>query len=270
MKIVFIGAGSMAEAMIKGIKNVKAFHQDDLWVTNKNDKERLVLLTETYEIKSSYDTRNLLTDADVIILAVKPKDASDALHAIQPYMNGQLLISVLAGLSIGFIERIIGQAPIARAMPNTSAMIGESATGLSFNDHILDSQRSLATSIFSAIGSVTQVEESRLDLVTGLSGSGPAYIYYIVEAMEKAAAELGEDAMPFIIQTLKGAAHMLETSDQTPEQLRKAITSEGGTTEAGIAQLDTHHVKDAFAECIKEATGHSERLRRQFEQAHNI
>ncbi|WP_404403648.1 pyrroline-5-carboxylate reductase [Jeotgalibacillus malaysiensis] len=270
MKIVFIGAGSMAEAMIKGIKNAKAFRQDDLWVTNKNDKERLLLLTETYEINSSYDTRNLLKDADVIILAVKPKDASDALQTIQPYMNGQLLISVLAGLSIGFIERIIGQAPIARAMPNTSAMIGQSATGLAFNDHIFDLQRSLATSIFSAIGSVTHVEESHLDLVTGLSGSGPAYIYYIVEAMEKAAAELGEDAMPFIIQTLKGAAHMLETSDRTPEELRKAITSEGGTTEAGIAQLEYHHVKDAFAECIKEATDHSERLRRQFEQAHNI
>ncbi|MDZ5712082.1 pyrroline-5-carboxylate reductase [Jeotgalibacillus haloalkalitolerans] len=270
MKMVFIGAGSMAEAMIKGIKNAEAFSQDELWVTNRNDKERLQLLTEKYDVKSSYDLSSLLTDAEVIILAVKPKDASDALQAIRPYVKGQLLISVLAGLSIGFIESIIGKAPIARAMPNTSAMIGQSATGLSFNDQILRSQHTLATSIFSAIGSVTHVEESRLDLVTGLSGSGPAYIYYIVEAMEKAASELGEDAMPFIIQTLKGAAHMLESSDQSPEELRKAITSEGGTTEAGIAQLESHHVKDAFAECIKEATDHSGRLRRQFEQAHNI
>lgn len=270
MKIVFIGAGSMAEAMIKGMKQAPAFFQDDIWVTNKNDQKRLLLLTETYEIKSSYDTRSLLSDADIIILAVKPKDAREALQKIQPYMDGQLLISVLAGLSIGFIENMIGKMPIARAMPNTSAMIGQSATGLSFNEHILDSQRTLAIAIFSAIGSVTQVEESRLDLVTGLSGSGPAYIYYIVEAMEKAAAELGADAMPFIIQTLKGAAHMLESSERSPEELRKAITSEGGTTEAGIAQLEYHHVKDAFTECIKEATDHSERLRRQFEQAHNI
>lgn len=260
----------MAEAMIKGMKNAKAFQQTELWVTNKNDKERLDLLTETYDINSSYDTRSLLKDADIVILAVKPKDASDALHTIQPYMKGQLLISVLAGLSTGYIESIIGPSPIARAMPNTSAMIGQSATGLTFNEHILDTQREMTVSIFSAIGSVTQVEETRLDLVTGLSGSGPAYIYYIVEAMEEAAAELGEDAMPFIVQTLKGAAQMLETSGRTPRELRKAITSEGGTTEAGIAQLEYHHVKEAFTACIKEATDHSGRLRRQFEQAHNI
>ncbi|MFB1080752.1 pyrroline-5-carboxylate reductase [Jeotgalibacillus sp. JSM ZJ347] len=270
MKIVFIGAGSMAEAMIKGMKNADTFSNDELWVTNKNDSNRLQLLTEKYGVKSSYDLNSLLADADVLILAVKPKDASEALYAIKPHYNGQLLISVLAGLSIGFIESIIGKAPIARAMPNTSAMIGQSATGLSFSEGIFSTHQSTANAIFSAIGSVTHVEEARLDLVTGLSGSGPAYIYYIVEAMEKAASELGEDAMPFIIQTLKGAAQMLETSEHSPEELRKAITSEGGTTEAGIAQLEYHHVKDAFAECIKEATDHSERLRRQFEQAHNI
>ncbi|TFE03154.1 pyrroline-5-carboxylate reductase [Jeotgalibacillus salarius] len=268
MKIVFIGAGSMAEAMIKGMKNASSFEHDELWVTNKNDSARLELLSEKYGVHRSYDLSSLLDEADVVILAMKPKDAKEALASIQPHLRQQLIISVLAGLSISFIENIIGEAAIARAMPNTSAMIGQSATGLSFNDHILDSQRVTVLSIFSAIGSVTCVEEARLDLVTGLSGSGPAYIYYIVEAMEKAASELGEDAMPFIIQTLKGAAHMLETSNLSPEDLRKAITSEGGTTEAGIAQLESRHVKDAFAECIKEATDHSGRLRRQFEQIH--
>ncbi|MBM7577505.1 pyrroline-5-carboxylate reductase [Jeotgalibacillus terrae] len=269
MKIVFVGAGSMAEAMIKGMKNSNEFKHTDIWVTNRHDNVRLNKLSENYGVKSTYDFPQLFDQADIIILAVKPKDAKEALTSIKPFYNEQLLISVLAGLSISFIEHILARGAIARAMPNTSAMIGESATGLSFNSQLSDSQKDVARSIFSSIGSVTYVEESRLDLVTGLSGSGPAYIYYVVEAMEKAAADLGDDAMPFIIQTLKGAAHMLETSNQSPENLRKAITSEGGTTEAGIAELDCRQVKDAFAACIKEATDHSERLRRQFEQTHS-
>ncbi|WP_227395215.1 pyrroline-5-carboxylate reductase [Jeotgalibacillus aurantiacus] len=270
MKLIFVGAGSMAEAMIKGMKGSPSLKETDLWITNRSDESRLDLLCENYGIKASYDLQTLLAGADVIVLAVKPKDAAEAIEAIKPfYHKEQLLISVLAGLSIEYISRQLGESSIARAMPNTSATIQQSATGLSFNDHVTDKQKITALSLFSAIGSVTLVEEARLDLVTGLSGSGPAYIYYVVEAMEQAAVELGlsqAEAKPFIIQTLKGAAQMLESTNLPAEDLRKAITSEGGTTEAGIAQLDLHQVKAAFKDCIKEATLHSGRLRERFEQ----
>ncbi|MDG5470717.1 pyrroline-5-carboxylate reductase [Jeotgalibacillus sp. ET6] len=272
MKVVFLGAGSMAESLIQGMIQAPNLKDINLWVTNRSDFARLQKIKDLYRVNISYDLGEIMKGAEVIILAMKPKDAKAALESIRSYVTqDQLIISVLAGLSIEFIsERLTYSVPIARAMPNTSASIQQSATGLAFNTHVSPRQQGLAMSVFSAVGTVTIVEESRLDLVTGLSGSGPAYIYYVVEAMEQAAVELGltqEEAKPFILQTLQGASKMLTMTNQSPSHLRKAITSEGGTTEAGIRELEKHHVKEAFKACIKEATEHSGRLRTLFEQA---
>ncbi|PPA71332.1 pyrroline-5-carboxylate reductase [Jeotgalibacillus proteolyticus] len=274
MKIVFIGAGSMAEAMIQGLVQAPLLKGGELWVTNRSDTSRLEGIKDLYNVQISYDLPSLFQGTEVIVLAMKPKDAKEALLSIQPYISeGQLIISVLAGLSIEFIEGKLRKGqPIARAMPNTSATIQQSATGVAFNDYVSDGQKNIALSVLEAIGTVTVVEENKLDLVTGLSGSGPAYIYYIVEAMEQAAVELGlpqAEAKPFILQTLAGASNMLLTTNKSPQSLRKAITSEGGTTEAGVKKLEQHHVKEAFKACIKEATEHSGRLRNQFEQFDN-
>ncbi|KIL45899.1 pyrroline-5-carboxylate reductase [Jeotgalibacillus campisalis] len=272
MKVVFLGAGSMAEALIQGMVQAPKLKDMDLWVTNRSDFDRLQKIKDSYQINISYDLGTMLNGTEIIVLAMKPKDAKAALETIRHYVTpDQLIISVLAGLSSEFIaERLKFNMPIARAMPNTSASIQQSATGLAFNEFVSERQQGLAFSIFSAVGTVTIVDESRLDLVTGLSGSGPAYIYYVVEAMEQAAVELGltpEEAKPFILQTLEGASKMLTLTNQSPSNLRKAITSEGGTTEAGIKQLEKHHVKEAFKDCIKEATEHSGRLRTLFEQS---
>lgn len=271
MKIVFVGAGSMAEAMIQGIVQTPQLQELDIWVTNRSDEERLSSIQQLYRAKISYNLENLMRDANVIVLAMKPKDAKEALGEIKGYLTeNQLVISVLAGLSFQFINGILSsQQPIIRAMPNTSATIQQSATGLAFNEFVTDTQKGTALSLFSSIGTVTIVKENQLDVVTGLAGSGPAYIYYVVEAMEQAAVELGlteAEAKPFILQTLAGASQMLSTTNKSPQVLRKAITSAGGTTEAGINQLELHHVKEAFKACIKEATEHSGRLRSQFEQ----
>ncbi|TDL34665.1 pyrroline-5-carboxylate reductase [Jeotgalibacillus sp. S-D1] len=271
VKVVFIGAGSMAEAIIQGIVESPHLTKLDLWVTNRSDQSRLTAIKELYSIKISYDLKLLLQDADVVVLAMKPKDAKEAMDDIRSFLKPhQLIISVLAGLSLKFMNGILGEScAIARAMPNTSATIQQSATGIAFNKHVSSEQQGLALSIFTAIGTVTIVDEERLDVVTGLSGSGPAYIYYVVEAMEQAAVELGmteAEAKPFILQTLAGASKMLSTTNKSPKMLRKAITSAGGTTEAGVRKLEQHHVKEAFKACIKEATEHSGKLRSQFEQ----
>jgi len=271
MKIVFIGAGSMAEAMIQGISQSSHLKGIDIWVTNRSDHNRLDKMKALYHVKTSYNHEVLLNDADVVILAMKPKDAKDALNDIKHLLHmDQLIISVLAGLSLSYINQVIGETfAVARAMPNTSATIQQSATGLSFNKYVTQKQQGSVLSIFSSIGTVTIVDEKMLDVVTGLSGSGPAYIYYVVEAMEQAAIELGlseKEAKPFILQTLAGASQMLASTKQSPQMLRKAITSAGGTTEAGVKKLDQHQVKEAFKACIKEATEHSGRLRSQFEQ----
>ncbi|MCM3571769.1 pyrroline-5-carboxylate reductase [Mesobacillus subterraneus] len=264
-KLVFVGAGSMAEAMISGIGASGLLPGEQIWATNKQDTDRLKTLEQKYGIKATYDLEMLFKDADAVVLAMKPKDAAAAVGEIKSYLpEGMLIISVLAGVSIAAIETAAEKSlAVARAMPNTSAAIGKSATALAVNSNVSNEQKKLIQELFNTIGLTTIVEEYQLDAVTGLSGSGPAYIYYLVEAMEQSAAEIGLDkqtAKQLIIQTLLGAAEMLTKSDKEPAQLRFEVTSPGGTTEAGIGILEQHGVQSAFISCIKEATAQSRRL----------
>ncbi len=264
-KLVFVGAGSMAEAMISGIGASGLLPGKQIWATNKQDADRLRVLEQKYGITTTYDLGQLFENADAIVLAMKPKDASIAMEEIKHYLpEGMLVISVLAGVAIEAIEAAAEKSlAVTRAMPNTSAAIGKSATALAVNSHVSDAQRKLVQELFNTIGLTTFVEEYQLDAVTGLSGSGPAYIYYLVEAMEKSAAEIGlekQTAKQLIIQTLLGAAEMLTQSDKEPAQLRFEVTSPGGTTEAGIKVLEQNGVQSAFVSCIKEATAQSKKL----------
>lgn len=264
-KLVFVGAGSMAEAMISGIWASGLLPGDDMWVTNKQDTQRLQTLEQRYGVQTTYNYDELFSDTDAVVLAMKPKDAASAIEEIKSYLtDGMLVISVLAGVSIAAIESAAGVSlAVARVMPNTSAAIGKSATALAVNEQVTDEQKKLVKDLFNTIGLTATVEESQLDAVTGLSGSGPAYIYYLVEAMEQSAAEIGlekQTAKQLIIQTLLGAAEMLIKSDKEPSQLRFEVTSPGGTTEAGIRILEKHEVQSAFISCIKEATAQSKKL----------
>ncbi|GIN19918.1 pyrroline-5-carboxylate reductase [Siminovitchia fordii] len=265
MKISFIGAGSMAEAIIAGLIEKNICRGQDIFVTNREDREKLGQLERRYGIQSTYDMEGLIKNADMVIFAVKPKDADSALQKIQPYIQSDtFFISVMAGISIAFMEeKLKVPCAVARAMPNTSASVGKSATAVAFNQYASVNQRELAATVFSSIGITAVVEENKLDAITALSGSGPAYIYYVVEAMEQSAREIGLDsnmAKQLILQTLAGAAEMLGTSDCPASELRKAVTSPGGTTEAGIKILQKNNVEDAFIQCIKAAAEQSKRL----------
>lgn len=264
-KLVFVGAGSMAEAMISGIGASGLLPGEHMWLTNKQDTHRLQTLEQRYGVRTTYNYDELFSDADTVVLAMKPKDAAMAIEEIKSYLtDGMLVISVLAGVSIAAIEAAAGASlAVARVMPNTSAAIGKSATALAVNENVTDEQKGRVKELFNTIGLTAIVEESQLDAVTGLSGSGPAYIYYLVEAMEKSAVEIGLEkhtAKQLIIQTLLGAAEMLTKSDKEPSQLRFEVTSPGGTTEAGISILEKHGVQSAFISCIKEATAQSRKL----------
>lgn len=264
-KIVFLGAGSMAEALIAGIIKKGATLPGNLWVSNRSNDEQLNRLKNQYGITPCRDMPSLLTDADIVLIAVKPKDVYTVLQQAKPYIkNTMLLISVAAGVSTKSLEAILENSmPIIRAMPNTSAAVGKSATALSGNKFILDEDLVLAKDIFNTVGMVVFTEEEKMDAVTGLSGSGPAYIYYLIEAMQQSAKQIGleqQEAQSLIIQTLMGAAEMVHSSDKSPQTLRYEVTSPGGTTEAGIRILEHHRVKDAFINCIKEATLQSERM----------
>jgi len=264
-KIAFIGAGSMSEALISGIVSSKMISSENIFVTNNSNKERLEHLHNQYGINFTYELDKLVQDADIVILAMKPKDVKQGVEGIQAYLSEKtLLISVLAGVSIKSLELLAGKKmPIARAMPNTSAAVGKSATGISVNETVSKEQKQFIIDIFQTVGLTAVVEESKLDAITGLSGSGPAYFYYIVEAMEKGALEIGLDpdiANKLIVQTLKGAAEMIASSNKSSLELRQNVTSPNGTTEAGIKVLESFDVQNAFINCMKEATARSKTM----------
>ncbi|WP_066385228.1 pyrroline-5-carboxylate reductase [Neobacillus mesonae] len=264
-KMTIIGGGSMAEAFISGILENGLVNRKNVWVTNHSNKVRLDYLEERYGINGSYDLNELFIDTDIVMLAMKPKDAATAIDKIRKYLTEEMLIvSVLAGVSMNTIEMLAGrQLAIARAMPNTSAAVGKSATAIAINERVSESQLEMARKLFETVGLAAFVEESQLDAVTGLSGSGPAYIYYLIEAMEKSAVEIGLEkqiAKQLIVQTLIGAAEMVKSSAKPPEQLRREVTSPGGTTEAGVQILEANGVQQAFISCIKAAATQSKKM----------
>lgn len=264
-KMTIIGGGSMAEAFISGILENGLVNRKNVWVTNHSNKVRLDYLEERYGINGSYDLNELFIDTDIVMLAMKPKDAATAIDKIRKYLTEEMLIvSVLAGVSMNTIEMLAGrQLAIARAMPNTSAAVGKSATAIAINERVSESQLEMARQLFETVGLAAFVEESQLDAVTGLSGSGPAYIYYLIEAMENSAVEIGLEkqiAKQLIVQTLIGAAEMVKSSAKPPEQLRREVTSPGGTTEAGVQILEANGVQQAFISCIKAAATQSKKM----------
>lgn len=262
-KIVFIGAGSMAEALIQGWINKEVVNANNIYIKNRSNIERLKELKETYGVHI-LEKIEQLNDADLIILAMKPKDAKDACETIAPYLSDKTaILSVLAGISIQTIEKALGARPIARVMPNTSATIGMAASGIAFNKFVNEQQKAMYLHMLEAIGIVIEVEEDKLHAVTALSGSGPAYIYYLLEAWENIGTEFGlskETVRKLMVQTLAGAASMIQTVQEEPCVLRKKVTSPGGTTEAGIKALEHYRFNDAVYACIKSAEARSREL----------
>lgn len=262
-KLVFIGAGSIAEALIHGwIKN-DVVPRENIYVKNRSNVQRLHELKERFGVHILEQLEDL-SDADLVILAMKPKDAKAAFETIAPYLSeNTAILSVLAGISMETIEKALGARPIARVMPNTSAAIGMAASGISFNEYVTEEQKALYLQLLEAIGIVIEVEEEQLHAITALSGSGPAYLYYLLEAWEKIGTEFGlskEVVRKLMVQTIAGSAMMLQQIKEEPEVLRKKVTSPGGTTEAGIKALESYKFTEAIFACIKNAEARSREL----------
>ncbi|MGF9953237.1 pyrroline-5-carboxylate reductase ProI [Bacillus mycoides] len=261
--ISFLGAGSIAEAIIGGLLNANVVKGEHVTVSNRSNETRLQELHKKYGVKGTHNKKELLADANILFLAMKPKDVAEAVIPLKEYINNDLLIiSLLAGVSTHSIRNLLQKdVPIIRAMPNTSAAILKSATAISPSEHTTEEHIHTATSLFETIGLVSVVEEEEdMHAITALSGSGPAYIYYVVEALEEAAKKIGlkEDvAKSLILQTMIGSAEMLKASEKHPSILRKEITSPGGTTEAGIEVLKEHNFQQALISCITQATKRS-------------
>lgn len=267
MKIVCVGAGSMAESMIHGWINKRIMKPDEISVMNRSDQDRLEFLHDEYGVNIVCDDKTELKDADFILLAMKPKDVEVALKGIREKLTGDtVIVSVAAGVSIETIQKHVGDFAVARAMPNTSAQIGKSATGVAWSKFVTKEQQHLLRKLLSSIGGVTVVEEDQLHAVTGIAGSGPAYLYYFAESMVQAGIDNGlssADAKKLVRQTFDGAAEMLQQEDFG--ELRKRVTSPNGTTAAGLQALYDNDFKRIVGDCVTSAANRSRELGKEFE-----
>jgi pyrroline-5-carboxylate reductase len=257
-QIVFLGAGSMAEAIIRGLLQKEKVAAQHIYAVNRSNTEKLQQLASRYSINvSSMDGLSpaVLSNANIIVLAMKPKDAALAIAHLKQFLNPeQLLISVIAGLSIGTIESMLKQQfPIVRTMPNTSSSIGLGATGISFSQSTTAEQQKIANEIFSSIGEVFIVDEAKLDILTGVSGCGPAYVYYLMEAMISGGVQGGlteEVSRRLVVQTVLGAASMVKVTEEDPAILRKNVTSPNGATQAAIETMNHYQFTEGVEKAV--------------------
>lgn len=271
-KIAIIGGGNMGSSLIGGLI-AHGFPSDDLMVCDFSADKR-VTLNKRYGIHTTTSIHEAIQNKDVILFAIKPQNFAEAARACATSIldSMPLIISIAAGIRIASIEYWLNgtekKLPIVRAMPNTPALIGLAATGVYANANVTDEHHQLVDMILNALGKVFWVnEENLLDTVTALSGSGPAYFYYMMEAMENAAVKNGLPApiaKQLILQTAIGAATMAQKSKESLATLRQQVTSPGGTTEQGIAVLQQHQFEQIMLETIEAAKKRSEELSSQF------
>jgi len=261
-KTGFIGTGNMAEAIINAIINSKTATPKSIFACDLNN-DRINKVSRKYKINSCNTAKDIAATSDLIILAVKPVNAEEAIRSIKDKVcSGKLIISIMTGISISKIQSLIGKKiPVARVMPNTPALLGEGACAYSLSKEVKTPMRKQAEKILNTFCKVSiQVPEKSLNIVTALSGSGPAYFFYFAQAMLEYAKERGFDAKiasKLIGQTIVGAGKLILKSEDSPEILRQKVASKGGTTEKAITTMEdggmSEIIKCAMAAAEKRA-----------------
>lgn len=261
-KIGFIGAGNMARSLIGGLisSGIKNSH---LFAADPNEDIRNTLAHD-FSIQAFADNQTLVDKCDVIVFSVKPQALKEVAASLK-VKKSALYLTIAAGIPSASLDSWLGSNnAIVRAMPNTPALVLSGASGLYANSHVSEEQKSIAESILRAVGLTIWVEdEKQLNAVTALSGSGPAYFFMVMEAMEKAGEELGlpaDTARLLAIQTGFGATKLALEMDDAPEVLRKKVTSPGGTTEQAIKSLEEQGLVKMFSIAMKAAHDRAEQL----------
>jgi pyrroline-5-carboxylate reductase len=260
--LAILGGGKIGEALLSGLLRGERTPADV--VVAEKHGERASYLAETYGVKTA-DAVDAVASARTVVLAVKPQDIDALLAEIRDAVTSDhVVVSVAAGVPTSRIERGLAKdVPVVRCMPNTPALVDQAMTAVSAGAHADVDHLAIAESLLGAVGRVVRVPESQLDAVTALSGSGPAYFFYLVEAMIDAGILLGLPrslAAELIVQTAIGSAVMLRDSGEHPVQLREAVTSPGGTTIAAIRELEVHGVRAALLAAIEAAARRSREL----------
>ncbi|AOA59149.1 pyrroline-5-carboxylate reductase [Acinetobacter larvae] len=259
--ICFIGGGNMAQALIGGLLS-RGLPASKITVADPVEKIRKIL--EQQDVNTTDDNLQAIQDADVVVLAVKPQVLAQVLKPFKGLCDGKLFISIVAGAEIATIAALIGSERIVRVMPNTPALVQTGAHGLYATEDIVAEDRQLASQVLAATGLTVWVnEEAQLDAVTAVSGSGPAYFFYMMESMIRAGKNLGLDekvATTLTLQTALGAAQMAITSASSPAELRKNVTSPNGTTQAAIDVFDREQISQSIQAALAAAQKRSHAL----------
>ncbi|MBN1547036.1 MAG: pyrroline-5-carboxylate reductase [Syntrophaceae bacterium] len=265
-KIAVIGVGKMGGGLLEGILSQKLITPKAISIYDKVS-ERLDELKQIHGVRLAVDTRDVLTDADIVILGVKPQNMQEVLMEIQTDLNeNQLIISIAAGISTSFIEELlVKKVRVIRVMPNMPALIGCGATALARGESATEEDIGCALQIFDAVGISVVVTEDLMDAVTGLSGSGPAYGFMMIEALSDAGVLMGlprDTALKLAAQTMLGAATLCLQSQKHPAALKDMITSPGGTTIAGLKVLEEGKFRASLMKAVEAAALRSKALGR--------
>ena len=263
-KILFIGSGNMAQAIISGMLCKKLINPENI-ICNDVLEETLNTVKNKYGVSIVNEKKDAVAGADIIFLAVKPQNMQDVLRDISAFVKPEtFVISIAAGISTSFIENILGgSTPAVRAMPNLLSAVGEGVTALCGGKYASKDNLKIAADIFLAVGTAYEVTEDKFDAVTALSGSGPAYVFYLCELMQQAGEKLGLDkeiAKIFALQTLYGSGKMLVQTGVDAAVLRQKVTSPGGTTAAAIKCFEDNKFYDIVLNAMKKASDRSKEL----------
>lgn len=253
-KIGFIGGGKMATAIIKGIINSNWCEAKNIFVSDKNE-EALKVLKENYGVETCSSNEEVVKSAEIILFAVKPFVLRDVLNEIKPFVTkSHTVLSIAAGISINTIEEILGEVPVVRIMPNTPALVNEGMSAVCKGTFAEDVQAKIAREIFQNVGKVIDSEEKYIDIITAISGSGPAFYYYVIDEIAKAGEKLGldyETCLKLSAQTALGSAKMIMESGVNPEQLIINVTTPGGCTAVGNDVLRENKTSDILFDTIE-------------------
>ncbi|MBF0102086.1 MAG: pyrroline-5-carboxylate reductase [Desulfobacterales bacterium] len=283
--IGFIGAGNMAEAMVGAIIHSGLFMPKDIYLSDVNE-QRLDYTKQRFSVNVTPQNDAVFTHSDIVILAVKPQVMSDVLSTLRVFEHTwhgkKLMVSIAAGILIKSIEQIVyaglsrvdqKRLPIIRVMPNTPAMVMSGVSGVCANQYAQDEDVQMLNRLLACMGKVIQCSEEQIHAITAISGSGPAYTFYFIESMIEAAKQLGfsnEEAPEIVLATCQGAIELLKKTNESPETLRKNVTSKGGTTEAAISVMQTKQIKSVIIEAIFSAHSRSKELSQIFKEQMKI
>jgi len=268
--VAILGTGNMGTSLLQGIVKAGLTPAKKIIAVDLN-AEKLRMLGEQWHVRTGDNLQTAVHEAEIVLLCVKPMTIPKVLREIKTAMrDDHLVISIAAGVRIAFLQDMIGRKiGIVRTMPNIASTVDEGATAIAYGENVTEVQKKIAEAIFNAVGETVTVAEEQLDAVTGLSGSGPAYIYMVIEALIDGGVKMGlarDIATRLAIQTVLGSAKLVKTSGLHPAILRDQVTTPGGTAINAIHELESHGLRSMLINAVATATRRSEELSKMLNQ----